>query len=191
MRRLLPTKQKRGPSAQNDGAYRSDDKHDAHADRAFAISGICVFSVGEPSGFDCDIKSDRRQNKHNSDFHRHFPAFGLALDRHSCKPALSRVLAKARCVYHSAANDFEGRFTTKSDLALLRQKVLANGPTKIRCGGNSNVKSTSLAVAIVGAPHSPSKTGVNALVVGARNQGGHKGRPYGWRCWDIQILSDL
>jgi hypothetical protein len=63
---------------------------------------------------------------------------------------------------------------------------------KIRCGGNSNVKPTSLAVVIVGAPHSPSKTGVNALVVGARSQGGHKGRPYGWRCRrGIQILSDL
>ena len=43
---------------------------------------------------------------------------------------------------------------------------------------------------MVGAPHSPSKTGVNALVVGARfapalfaptvtaKEGGHKGRPY-------------
>jgi hypothetical protein len=34
----------------------------------------------------------------------------------------------------------------------------------------------------VGAPHSPSKTGANALVVGApargEAQGGHKGRPY-------------
>jgi hypothetical protein len=63
---------------------------------------------------------------------------------------------------------------------------------KIRCGGNSNVKPMSLAVVIVGAPHSSSKTGVNALVVGARSQGGHKGRPYGWRCRrGIQILSDL
>jgi hypothetical protein len=36
-------------------------------------------------------------------------------------------------------------------------------------------------VATVGAPHSPSKTGVNALVVGARagsREGGHEGRPY-------------
>ena len=32
----------------------------------------------------------------------------------------------------------------------------------------------------VGAPHSPLKTGVDALVAGARRtrEGGHKGRPY-------------
>ena len=48
---------------------------------------------------------------------------------------------------------------------------------------------------IVGAPHSPSQTGVNALVVGAhdRRQGGHQGRPYrggiGRECPDIKAFT--
>ena len=48
---------------------------------------------------------------------------------------------------------------------------------------------------IVGAPHSPSQTGVNALVVGAHDprQGGQEGRPYrdgiGRECPDIKAFT--